>query len=186
MTVANERIREVRTTMNRIRARTARRSGIDREVLREIRSQLIALARRTELFPADEFPATGDDERDTRLLHREPDGSHALYLFSSDGDCETPPHDHGTWAVIVGIRGVELNRLYRRIGPDRFELVREVAVGPGKGVCLMPDDIHAIASPGKAPLMHLHLYGRAFEDQQRSVPIHAEGSAAGRTRETTA
>ncbi|MCY4590293.1 MAG: cysteine dioxygenase [Alphaproteobacteria bacterium] len=185
MTETDERIREVRATMNRIRTRTAQRSGIDRVVLREIRAQLVALARRTELFPHEEFPATGDDEQDTRLLHCEPDGSHALYLFSSDGDCETPPHDHGTWAVIVGIHGIELNRLYRRLGPDRFELVREVAIGPGEGLCLMPDDIHAIASPGKAPLMHLHLYGQAFEDQQRSVPIHADDGGAERTRETT-
>ena len=185
MTLANERAREVQAAMKRIRARTTLRARIDRGTLEAVRAELVMLARRTELFPREEFPATGDDERDTRLLHRDPDGSHALYLFSSGGDCETPPHDHGTWAVIAGIRGTEINRLYRRGGSGRFEQTGEVAVGPGEGICLMPDDIHAIASPGMAPLMHLHLYGRAFEDQQRSVPNRADGAGADSTREMT-
>jgi predicted metal-dependent enzyme (double-stranded beta helix superfamily) len=39
----------------------------------------------------------------------------ALYVNSSFGGHITPPHNHTTWAVIVGITGDELNLFYDRI-----------------------------------------------------------------------
>src|SRR5262245_11927718 len=40
-------------------------------------------------------------------------GSVSLYLVSDGIGTSSPPHGHETWAVIAGIRGRELNILYR-------------------------------------------------------------------------
>src|SRR5262245_59588991 len=36
-----------------------------------------------------------------------------LYLVSDAPGIVSPPHAHGTWAIIAGVDGVELNKLYR-------------------------------------------------------------------------
>ena len=43
-----------------------------------------------------------------------PGGSPALYLVSDGVSVSSRPHRHDTWAVIVGIRGREVNYLYRQ------------------------------------------------------------------------
>ena len=82
----------------------------------------------------------------------------------------TPPHDHTTWAVIVGIQGEELNRLYERTDdgsvPGRAQVrgVGQRVVGAGDGIAFMPDDIHSIHCVTEAPTLNFHMYGRSLED----------------------
>lgn len=146
--------------------------GVSRSSLERIRDVLTGLAAREELFPAEEFPPPPPDdaERSTRyLLHEDPDQRFALYLNSLNPGKSTNPHDHTTWAVVVAIEGQELNRVYDRVdggsggGKARLELAREVVVEPGRGICLMPEDIHSIHVTGERPTRHLHMYGRSLE-----------------------
>jgi predicted metal-dependent enzyme (double-stranded beta helix superfamily) len=157
-------------TVDRIRVLEAK-YGATRETLAMIREELLALARHEHLFPSAEFPAPPNGEKGSNryLLHSDPGGRFALYLNALNPGNETKPHDHTTWAVVVAVDGQELNRVYERLDdggdPARCEirLREEVMVEPGRGICLMPDDIHSIHTTGERPTRHLHMYGLALE-----------------------
>ncbi len=171
MSVAEDRAKAVAETVARVRAIGAGQ-GVTREALAAIREELIALGLKRELFPDSEFapPGEGVDGR-LYVLSEDDDHGFALYLNCATDAKNTPPHDHQTWAVVVGVRGEELNRLYERTDDGsvegRGELRRsgEFTVRPGAGICLMPDDIHSIHMAGPEVKMHLHMYGIAIPHQ---------------------
>ena len=175
MSIAEKRAGAVAETVARVREIEAR-EGVTREALGHIRDALIALARRTELFPPEDSPPpeSGADGRLYRLSE-DPDHRFALYLNTATRDKNTPPHDHTTWAVVVGLRGEEHNRIYECAGEDAVRLAREVTVRPGTGVCLMPDDIHSIHMDGDAVKMHLHMHGVAIPQQTRRRRFEPDG-----------
>jgi predicted metal-dependent enzyme (double-stranded beta helix superfamily) len=165
MTVAEQRSSAIAQTLERIRAIEAR-DGVSRDSLDAIRAELIALAARRELFPPEEFPlAQGKGERFEKLSV-DPDGRFELYLEVADKAVDTLPHNHTTWAVVVGIQGLELNRLYEGEGGEAgdapLKLREEVPVTAGSGICMMPSDFHSIHMEKGELNLHLHLYGVGF------------------------
>jgi predicted metal-dependent enzyme (double-stranded beta helix superfamily) len=160
----------VSTTVARIRAIEAAQ-GVTRPALEAIREELLLLARQEDLFPSAEFQPPPNGEKGSRryLLHEDPGNRFALYLNALNPGNETRPHDHTTWAVVVAVEGQELNRVYERLDdgsdPERcsIRLRDEVMVEPGRGICLMPEDIHSIHTTGNRPTRHLHMYGLALE-----------------------
>jgi predicted metal-dependent enzyme (double-stranded beta helix superfamily) len=165
--LAPERQRAVASCLDDIRAILGD-AGVDRAALERIKSRLLALASRRDLFTFAQFPLR--HERSTMHVLAEDDGDGlALYAVAAQGESATPPHDHTTWAVVVGIEGEEMNRLWRRVddgaspGKAELEQIEETLVAPGTGVALMPEDIHSIHRASDAPLLHFHLYGRSIE-----------------------
>ena len=150
-------------TIDRIRG-IERGQGVTRAALAAIEQEMLRLAERQELFLSSEFPPPPAGEKGNRryLLQEDPDQRFALYLNALNPGNETRPHDHTTWAVVVAVEGQELNRVYRNEG-DRLVVEREIMVEPGRGIALMPDDIHSIHTLGDAPTRHLHIYGLALE-----------------------
>ena len=165
-----ERADAVAATIERIRA-IEQRLGVTRPALAEIEREMLRLAARQELFPTSDFPPAPAGEKASRryLLRQDPDGRFAMYMVALNPGNESRPHDHTTWAVVVAVEGQELNRVYRRTddgtrpGHADLALDREVVVEPGRGIGLMPDDIHSIHTTGNVPTRHLHMYGLALE-----------------------
>ena len=91
-------------------------------------------------------------------------GGPSLYLVSDGAGTASAPHEHQTWVAIVGLRGLELNTLFRRADAATRAIVREreVAVGPGDLLVLDAAQIHSTRVDGEASTVHLHLYGRAL------------------------
>jgi predicted metal-dependent enzyme (double-stranded beta helix superfamily) len=168
--VSAARAAAVASTVDRIRAIEAK-EGVTRPSLEKIRAELLKLAAQEHLFPSANFPPpAGGEKGSNRYLLQEDQGNRfALYLNALNPGNSTKPHDHTTWAVVVAVDGQELNKVYERTddgsNPEMCELrIREeVMVEPGRGICLMPEDIHSIHTTGNVPTRHLHMYGLALE-----------------------
>ena len=156
-TRADRRAQAVRETIEAVRAINARH-GESREMLEHVKPVLVALASRTDLFPAQSFGNLPGRAGTIFHLAEDPDGRFALYGSAGAIGKKQPPHNHTTWAVIVGVSGEEVNRFYDRT-PDNGvkEKGESHVVCQGTGVSFMPDDLHSIHI--KAPLVNFHMYG---------------------------
>jgi predicted metal-dependent enzyme (double-stranded beta helix superfamily) len=108
------------------------------------------------------------------LLHEEPDHSLAVLAVAWLPGRGAPVHDHGTWAVVGGVEGVERNRHWRRVDdgarPGYAEL-REIGadlIGPGEVLPMLPSAIHSVANETEARTLSLHVYGVHPNHTERS------------------
>ena len=165
--IASERERAVAACIDDVK-RIIGAQGVTRGALERVKGRLLALAERRDLFSFAQLPLLHQGST-MHLLSEDEDHGFALYAVAAHSESETPPHDHTTWAVVVGVEGAELNRHWRRVddgpvaGEGRLEESGVTVVEPGTGVALMPDDIHSIERVGDAPMLHFHLYGRSIE-----------------------
>lgn len=142
--------------------------GVTRGALEQVKGRLLELALRRDLFSFEQLPMLHEGST-MHLLSEDPDHGFALYAVAAHSESKTPPHDHTTWAVVVGVEGTEVNRHWRRVdagsvdGKAELEEAGVTVVEPGTGVALMPDDIHSIERSSAAPMLHFHLYGRSIE-----------------------
>lgn len=137
--------------------------GIDRAGIARIKERLLELAAHEHLFPPEDFPPP-DGERGSfnyRLAQND-DGTLALYVQSVSVGTSAPPHEHLTWAVIVGMRGQELNCFYDCCaGEGEPHVERETLVERGAGVAMLGHDVHSIHIEGAST--NFHCYGLAME-----------------------
>jgi predicted metal-dependent enzyme (double-stranded beta helix superfamily) len=70
----------------------------------------------------------------------------------------TPPHDHGTWAAILVLRGQEKNTLYRRES-GTLRKAGEKLLSPGSILTMRADTAHVAECLGDSPTIGLHVYG---------------------------
>jgi predicted metal-dependent enzyme (double-stranded beta helix superfamily) len=180
MTIRAERDRAVAAAIGRIRT-IDQTSGDPREALHEIKGVLLELAAHTELFPLEAFPAdVGNGNSTIYRLSEDPDHTYALYASAALPGKSVAPHNHTTWAVIAGVHGDEHNVFYERQDdgdvPGKAELRKSgaITVSPGKGVTLMPDEIHSIHVTGDQPTVHLHMYGLALDRLHHRVMFNME------------
>ncbi|PKU26536.1 hypothetical protein [Telmatospirillum siberiense] len=164
-----ERDRTVHDALARIRG-LAGGSSPDRSGLSRILEVLLTVAARRPLWTAEDFPPPEGAARHARyLISEDPDQSFALYLNVMRQGNLIIPHNHTTWACIAAVEGSEHNHLYRRLddgtrsGIGILEQTDTVEVGPGQGIALLPDDIHAVEIKTDPEIRHLHLYGRSLE-----------------------
>lgn len=162
--IATERRAEISKTLTRISAATFPR--VSREGLAVAKGEMLALAARADLFDARDFPVPESGRVDrTFLVGHDPTSGLALYVNSSLPGQTSRPHDHGgAFAIVAAVQGSERHHLYE-IQDGRLTQVSEIVVEPGNPVVMAPEDIHSIRADSNEPLLHLHLYGRRFEEQ---------------------
>ena len=153
--------------------------GVSRDSLPAIRDVLLELADKRELFSEQDFPSASGEPL-LYLLSEDDDHRFALYLSTGLPGRSSPPHNHTTWAVIVGIDGEEENRIYRRLddgsesGKSRVEVEDKFVVKRGTGICFMPDDIHSIHVVSDVPTRNFHMYGMSVEHLPERVKFDME------------
>jgi len=169
-----ERAREIEAAVADIRA-IERADGVTRPALERMKARLMRLAARTDLFTAEDYPPPKPGDKRNSCLYRiaeDDDHRFALYVNSSLGGYGTPAHNHTTWAVIVGVTGEELNRLYERTPGGGVAEKGQAMVRQGSGVAFLPDDLHSIHI--EQPLLNFHMYGLALEQLHRREYYKAE------------
>jgi predicted metal-dependent enzyme (double-stranded beta helix superfamily) len=86
----------------------------------------------------------------------------------------TPPHDHGTWAVVAGVDGVERNVRYNRIDDGsrddyaELEVKHEFDAHEGELVCMRSGGIHKVTNETDEVTLSVHTYGRHVNYTNRS------------------
>jgi predicted metal-dependent enzyme (double-stranded beta helix superfamily) len=168
MTIIEQRDKAVAETVDRVRL-IEQQHGVNYDALGMIRDELIELTRDKGIFPRSSFPVTEDGGSAVYRISEDSDHRYALYASVGAAGKSVPPHNHTTWAVIVGVYGDELNRFFQRTDDASAESYAELeetgsfVVRHGKGVVFLPDDIHAISTDDLEPTVHLHMYGLALD-----------------------
>ena len=141
-------------------------TGDEREVVQRIRPLVKRLASDPDWLEDRHYVCDPEDGYGTHMLHEEADHSLAVMVASWLPNQDTPPHDHGTWAVVAGLDGVEVNRNWQRLDdgsrPDYAETrpYSDVRVGPGDVVAFLARDIHSVHSDPDQVSVSLHVYGK--------------------------
>lgn len=184
MTRDTDRSALIEDTVSAIRAILD--DGTDAERLSRASELLADLASHPGLFPRTEFPVPGDGHNDiTTRLRQDDDGGFALYVNSGLAGQSFRPHDHGdNWAIVAGVEGRELHRIYDRrddgSNPDAAELVlrEEICLEPGGVIALPGNTIHSVEGQGDAPILHLHLYQKGYHAQAGRTEYDLEAGRA--------
>jgi predicted metal-dependent enzyme (double-stranded beta helix superfamily) len=101
----------------------------------------------------------------TYRLHEEPDHTLAIFVVTWLPGDETPPHDHGTWAVIAGLDGHETNHWWKRTDdgsvPGFADVKRagQERIDSGTIVAMPGGAIHSLHNDSDAVSVTLHVYG---------------------------
>jgi predicted metal-dependent enzyme (double-stranded beta helix superfamily) len=159
--------------------------GLTRSSLVNILARLQELAAKRQYWDADSYPAAiGESLSALYKIAEDPARGFALYLEVACPGNKVPPHNHMTWACIAAVEGRVDNILYRRedhaSGPGQASLTptRRVVVEPGKGIALMPDDIHSTANSCPNTARHLLFYGQALETLTTRLQFNLEKQTA--------
>lgn len=108
------------------------------------------------------------------LLHEEPDHTLAVFAVAWLPGRGAPPHNHGTWAVVAGVDGLEKNVFWKRHDdgsrPGYAEIRRhgEKVFGPADVVSFLPDHIHSVVNETDRVTVSLHVYGKHINYTERS------------------
>lgn len=159
----------------------------------------MVLARHTWLRPNMCIPNAADSNAaGVYQLHEEPDHSLAIFVVTWLPGDETPPHDHGTWAVIAGLDGHETNHWWKRTDDGSIPGYADVRragsqrIDPSSIVAMPPEAIHSLHNDSDALSITLHLYGMNVDHTDRvkfdparhtTAPYRLGGTAAAKPKQ---
>src|SRR5229473_6243995 len=125
----------------------------EREILSQARplARRVALAKDSWLKPRM-YEVDPEQGFGVHLLHEEPDRTLAIFAVSWLPGRGTPPHDHGTWALVAGVDGPEMNKFFERLddrtraGHAELKKIGEKVFGVGEVVAMPTGGIHIVTT----------------------------------------
>ena len=144
----------------------------------ELLKEVVPLAQRAAANPAlimeDMYVADQELGFGSTLLHAEPDNSLFVVVDSWLPGRGVRPHDHGTWAVVVGLTGPEHNVFWERVDDGSKEnhaelkKLREEVFSVGDVACMRTGEIHSVENRTDETTLSFHVYGRHLNYTGRS------------------
>ena len=156
-------------------AEIAAEGPMDRARLDRIKTRLMDIAARADLWGDDDFPDPSIEDKQNRFFIADNPSGLTLYLNVMQPGKVIPPHNHTVFACIAAVEGTEKNMVYERIddgsAPGRavLKLREEVDLRPGNALAMMADDIHSVVIGGTKVIRHLHFYGQPLESLSRRI-----------------
>jgi predicted metal-dependent enzyme (double-stranded beta helix superfamily) len=154
--------------------RTSAECRDEREILSRVRRLAPRLALAEGWVQRKYYDADSEQGFGVHVLHEEPDHTLAVFAVSWLPSRGTPAHDHGTWAVIVGVDGAEKNvfweRADERTRPGYAELrkIGEKVADRGDVVAMPAGAIHSVVNESDRVTLSLHVYGKHVNHTERS------------------
>ena len=147
----------------------------EKEILSKVRKLAIrAAANRATWLTDSMYQADSDQGFGVHLLHEEPDHTLAVFAVSWLPNRGTNPHDHGTWAVVVGLDGPERNEFWERtddrsrVGYAELRRVGSKVFGADEVVAMPAGAIHSVWNDSDQVTVSLHIYGKHVNHTERS------------------
>jgi predicted metal-dependent enzyme (double-stranded beta helix superfamily) len=146
----------------------------ERELLSRVRKLAPKLALSEGWVQRKHYAADPDQGFGVHVLHEETDHTLAVFAVSWLPSRGAPPHDHGTWAVIVGVDGAEKNVFWERADdrtrPGYAELrkIGEKLADRGDVVAMPAGAIHSVVNESDRVTLSLHVYGKHVNHTERS------------------
>lgn len=146
----------------------------DREVVAAITPLAQRFAATLDLDDDELYHCNEEQGFSLHMLHEEEDHSNAVFLFAWLPDRGTQAHNHKTWGVVVGLKGIETETRWRRLddgsepGRATLEQQSEHTLKPGSVSAFLPDDIHTVWNNTDEVSLSLHAYGKHINYTGRS------------------
>ena len=138
----------------------------EQKILRQVAPLAKRLAANAKLLKERPVNSIAEKGFSFNLLHEEADHALAVAILSWLPSGTTLPHNHGTWGMVVGLRGSEKNIFWRRIddgsrpGYAELERVGAMECVLGQAVVLPSPTIHSVENCTTEPSVSLHVYGK--------------------------
>lgn len=151
--------------VNDLRAQTTARQD-PREIVGHVRPLVRELALAKSWLEPRHYVCDPVQGFGVHLLHEESDHSLAVLVGAWLPGRGAPPHDHGSWAVVAGVDGVEKNIFWKRVddgsrpGYAEIRVQGEKVFGPGDVLVMPPGFIHSVINETDRVTVSLHVYGK--------------------------
>ncbi len=144
------------------------------QIMRSVRPLAQKFVANSETWFKSEFTRY-DPARGTGLNVLNEEDDHSLMVFTG---CLSPGyvskvHDHGTWAVVVGIQGEECNTMYSREdngsvpGYGKIQKRGEKIFHHGDALAMPSGSYHTVSNQSDAVSVALHTYGMSINHTGR-------------------
>lgn len=146
----------------------------EKALLSKLRTMVKRIALADGWLKPQHYETDAEQGFGVHVLHDEPDHSLFVTALSWLPGRGAPPHDHGTWAVIVGVDGPEKNTFYERTDdrskPGYAELrkVGEKICDVGDVLAIPAGMIHSVVNETDRVSLSFHVYGRHLNHADRS------------------
>ncbi len=125
--------------------------------------------RKEEMYIADPDLGFG-----STLIHAKSDNTLFVVVDSWLPGRGVRPHDHGTWAVVVGVTGPEKNTFWKRVddrsleGHAELQKIEEKTISIGDVVSMKTGEIHSVDNETTETTLSFHVYGKHLNHTGRS------------------